>query len=83
MPAFKKKKTVWVCTCLLPGCPGRDPKTGKPRPWESKDATLPTRCNWCKRYTWNHEDQRYTANRPGTGGKLTLPKPHQVRSLES
>ena len=47
------------CVCELPDCPGRDPKTGKPRPWLSRDDAIPKRCSWCKMRNWNgHADKR-------------------------
>jgi hypothetical protein len=54
----KITKTVYRCTCELLDCCGIDPKTGKPRPWDTQEEKIPDRCSWCKRRTWNHPDRR-------------------------
>lgn len=64
MSARKITKTVYLCTCELDDCPGRDPKTGKPKPWVSKSNTIPKRCAWCKRHTWNGVDRRRNEDEP-------------------
>jgi hypothetical protein len=45
-------KKVNECRCELDDC------IGKGKPWLSKDERIPTRCNWCHRYTWNGVDKR-------------------------
>ena len=95
MSAKKITKTVYVCVCDLPDCCGIDKKTGKPRPWETRDDQIPSRCSWCKRRTWNHPDRRLSTNdsgpligaqKPATkkaaNGRITLPKPTKVRAIE-
>ncbi len=50
----KVTRVCYRCVCDLPDCPG------KGRPWFSQDEEIPKRCSWCKRYTWNGPDKRFT-----------------------
>ena len=58
MSATLVNKKVYRCVCELPDC------RGKGRPWYSKDKTIPKRCTWCGRYTWNPDriDKRVPKN---------------------
>jgi hypothetical protein len=52
MSANKINITRYRCVCDLPDCPG------KGKPWISKDNTIPERCTYCGRRTWNSPDKR-------------------------
>lgn len=45
----KKTKTVYLCACELKGCK---------KSWESEGDTIPERCRWCGRRTWNSPPKR-------------------------
>ena len=71
-------KQVLECRCELEDC------SGKGKPWLSKSLSVPPRCNWCGRYTWNGEDRRRKEEKPEKVKKpkqavISLPKPKKAR----
>ena len=63
MSVTKITKTVYKCTCELPGC-------GKS--WESDTALVPERCRWCGRRTWNGTDLRRNSFLTAKGKTLKI-----------
>lgn len=51
----------YECTCDLPDC------CGKGEPWITRADSLPARCRWCKRHTWNGVDRRHRNFTPEEG----------------
>ncbi|HEX5426573.1 MAG TPA: hypothetical protein VFW94_23700 [Candidatus Acidoferrales bacterium] len=67
MSVQKITKTIYRCTCELDDCPSLDPKTGKRRSWDSVENKIPSRCNFCGRFSWNGIDKRTRAYKERNG----------------